>query len=311
MTRTKRKRNKSEYIFCGILIIPFVLHFAFFWFYANLESIKLAFSQYDLVLKKQVLLSGSDLFKNFKNVINDLVFGANGKYFLNGVYMHLMSTFLCLPLSYMVAFMLYKRVPGAGGLKVIMYLPHILSGMFTVLVFVHLFESGFGGFWQQVLHKQFPYVFTDPKYVWLMMSTYIIFYGIPGSLLINLGTMARIPDDLVEYGILEGISMWKEFCLIVLPMTFSVIEVQCLGLFVGFFTTQGPLFTFYGSNAPKEVATFGYWMYIKIATPDSELAAQMMYGYTSAAQLLIGLAAIPIVQLTKKLFDFIDPQAEY
>lgn len=36
-----------------------------------------------------------------------------------------------------------------------------------------------------------------------------------------------------------------------------------------------------------------------------------MFGYTSAANLTIGLVSVPIVQLTKKLFDRLDPEAEF
>ena len=43
----------------------------------------------------------------------------------------------------------------------------------------------------------------------------------------------------------------------------------------------------------------------------SGVAADFMYGYTSAANLLIGLVSIPIVYGTKKLFDRFDPEAEF
>jgi hypothetical protein len=36
-----------------------------------------------------------------------------------------------------------------------------------------------------------------------------------------------------------------------------------------------------------------------------------MYGYTAAANLLIGAVSVPIVYGTKKLLDLFDPEAEF
>jgi hypothetical protein len=86
--------------------------------------------------------------------------------------------------------------------------------------------------------------------------------------------------------------------------------VQCLGLFSGFFTAQGPLFTFYQKEAPDNMRTFGYNLFSQIARDESE-TAKRLYGYSSAVGLTIGLVSIPIVQATKWLFDKLDPGAEF
>ena len=123
--------------------------------------------------------------------------------------------------------------------------------------------------------------------------------------------MSRVPPDLVEYGELEGISLFKEFYLITIPMVFPVLQVQCLGMFTGFFTTQGPLYTLYGGNAPENLQTFGYFMFTSVYQGRGGIRPELMYAYNSAANLFIGIVSIPIVQATKWLFDKFDPQAEF
>lgn len=305
------RMHRKEVIFCLAVLVPFLIQFCIFWIYANFNSIRLAFTYYKPLEDSHVLLPFSRLFENFGKFIGDIFSESGFAYVLNGAYFHIISTFVCLPVSYMIAYIIYKKMAATGFFKVMLYLPSILSGMVTVLVFKHFIESGVDGVFLKITGENMPYVFRDEKYDRLILSMYVIFYSIPGALLVNLGTMSRTPPELIEYGQLEGISMWKEFCLIVLPLMFPLVQVQCLGLFTGFFTNSGPLFTFYGNGAPENVKTFGYFMYISIATPDTPEAAKYMYGYTSAAQLTIGLVSIPIVQLTKKLFDLFDPEAEF
>ncbi len=319
-----RQSAIQENIFCFCVLVLFFIQFIVFWVYANINNIALAFQTYVPGTAQnpgyfRFFTWEEGIFTSFGQFFSN-IFSGNERYGLgaigNGAYFHIISTFLCLPFSYMIAFILYKKLPATGFFKVVLYLPAILSSMVTVWLYRHMMESGFGGqggFVNSVLGQQFPFVFEDPKYNRFIVSLYVIFFGLPGSLLVNLGSMSRVPNELVEYGELEGISLWKEFCLITVPMIFPVLQVQCLGLFTGFFTAQGPLFTLYGTNYDKceNLATFGYNLFISIAGGPEGDAAKLQYSYNSAAGLTIGLISIPIVQLTKMLFDKLDPGAEF
>lgn len=312
----KNKNNlKSRYVqdslFCLSVVAVFVVQWIVFWVIGNLNSIRLAFTEFNVKTETHDLLAFNELFKNFKMFVTDIFGSANGRYVLNGVIMHTLSVIVCLPVSYMIAFILYKKLPMSEFFKVLLYLPAILSTMVTVLFYKHFIEGFLDGLWYKLFDKALPFVFIDPTYNWLIISIYIIFFGLPGNLLINLGTMSRVPPDLVEYGELEGISLFKEFCTITLPLMFPVIQVQCLGLFIGFFTTQGPLYSIYGSDAPENLVTFGYYMFVSVYEGRGGVRPELMYGYNSAANLLIGLVSVPIVQLTKVLFDKLDPGAEF
>lgn len=309
---TMRRNAKKDSIFCFCVLIFFIIQWLVFWFYANLNSIRLAFTYFDPVSEEHKFFS-QDVFTNFSKFISDVFSGEGKGYVWNGVIMHLLEAIVCLPISYMVAFLIYKKCPAGGFFKVVLYLPPILSGMVIAIIYRYFLEHGVDYFFISVLEKEFPYVFLDERYNWWIVGFYVVFFGIPGALLVNLGTMSRVPNELVEYGILEGISLWKEFCLITVPLMFPVIQVQCLGLFTGFFNSQGPLYTFYKGVAPDNIKTFGYYIFVSTiggATGTSN-DPRYMYGYTSAANLVIGLVSVPIVQLTKMLFDKFDPEAEY
>ena len=307
-----KKSARKDSIFCFCVLIFFIIHFLVFWVYANFNSIRLAFTYFDPISEEHKFFN-ENIFTNFSKFISDLVGEFGGQYVLNGAIMHILGTIVCLPISYMVAFLIYKKCIGSEIFKVVLYLPPILSGMVITILYRYFLENAVDFFLVSQFAKDFPYVFLDPKYNWTVIGFYVVFMGIPGSLLVNLGTMSRVPGELVEYGILEGISLWKEFCLITVPLMFPVIQVQCLGLFTGFFTASGPLYTFYAGGAPENIRTFGYYLFVKTisGTKGGASDPRYFYGYSSAANLMVGLCSVPIVQLTKKLFDKFDPEAEY
>ncbi len=307
-----RKAALQENIFAFCVLILFFIQFLVFWVYGNLNSIRLAFQYYDGYDFKYIAWE-DNIFSNFELFFKN-IFEGNKLYgwkaIKNGAYFHLLTTIVCLPFSYMIAFIIYKKLPGTGFFKVVLYLPAILSSMVTIWLYRHIIESGIAGFVRGPMGGTFPSVFNDFSYDRFVISLYVLFFGLPGSLLVNLGSMSRVPHELIEYGELEGISLWGEFCLITVPMIFPVLQVQCLGLFTGFFTAQGPLFTFYEKNAPGNIRTFGYNLFAAIAN-DESATAKAQYGYNSAVSLTVGLISIPIVQATKWLFDKLDPGAEF
>lgn len=312
MKKQTLKRNaKRESLFCLCVTSVFILQWFVFWVCGNINSIRLAFTKFNIASESHDFLPINRIFENFTNFVTDVFSSDGGRYVINGAIMHLVSSFVCLPISYMVAFIIYKKLPMSGFYKVILYLPSILSVMVTVLLFQHFIEGYLDGLWLIWFKKPLPFVFTDPRYDWTIIIIYIVFFGVPGSLLVNLGSMSRVPNELVEYGQLEGASLFKEFCLITVPMVYPVLQVQCLGLFVGFFTTQGPLYTLYGGGAPDNVQTFSYYIFTSIYGGRGGVRPELMYGYVSASNLLIGLVSIPIVQFTKWIFDLFDPGAEF
>lgn len=307
-----RQAVVKENLFAFSVLFLFFVQFAVFWVYGNFNSIRLAFQYYDGYGFKYIAWE-DNVFSNFVLFFQNIASGNEmygGKAILNGAYFHILTSFVCLPFSYMIAYIIYKKLPGTGFFKVVLYLPAILSSMVTIWLFRHIIESGIAGIVRGPLESEFPSVFNDYKYDRFIISLYVLFFGLPGNMLVNLGSMSRVPQELIEYGELEGISLWGEFRLITIPMVFPVLQVQCLGLFTGFFTAQGPLFTFYEKNAPGNIRTFGYNLFAAIANDDS-VTAKTQYGYNSAVSLTIGLISVPIVQATKWIFDKLDPGAEF
>ena len=88
---------------------------------------------------------------------------------------------------------------------------------------------------------------------------------------------------MIEYGQLEGISAFREFVSVVVPMIWGTITVFIVTSFVGLFTAQGALFSFFGYQAPYNMYTFGYYFFVMVV---GDNATQASYPYAAAASLL-------------------------
>lgn len=315
------RSRKNAHIFCICVLAFMLVQWCIFFVYANINSILLSFKYFDPKTQTQVFYPVNQMFTNFVSFLKDLFSSSAplGKYFINGMIYHL-SGLICLPISLIFAFIIYKKLPATGAMKIILFLPSIISGMVIALLFKVFMREGLLGFWANILdlpYSEFTSPLADEDKVFLTLILYQVFFGMPGSLLINIGTMSRTPVDLVEYGRLEGFSYFQEFRYLTLPLMFPVLQIYCLGMFVGFFTAQGPLYAIYGDGSsgtflPENAISFGYYMMISaISSSMRGVDPQFSYGYTSAANLLIGLLSIPIVYGTKKLFDKFDPEAEF
>lgn len=323
----KKKRKmlattRHAHIFCACMLAFMLVQWCIFFLYGNFNSILLAFQHFDPNTEQQVFYPVKEMFTNFGSFVSDLFSSDRplGRYFLNGMVYHLVGL-VCLPISLIFAFIIYKDMLAAGFMKVVLFIPSIISAMVIALLFKTFMRQGLLGVWTNLLGKEYSEFLSplaDNSKVFLTLILYQFFFGLPGSLLINIGTMSRTPKELVEFGEMEGMSYFQEFRYITLPLMFPVLQIYCLGMFTGFFTAQGPLYAIYGDGAsgtalPENAISFGYYMMVSVISDKSVsgMAADYMYGYTSAANLLIGLVSIPIVYGTKKLFDRMDPEADF
>lgn len=319
MNKIKKKKpvgRRNAELFAICILVPVFIHFFVFHIALNFNSVLLAFKYFDG--KEQRFFKLNEIFTNFIRFFNEVFIDPKtSQYLLNGMLFQLIDI-VVLPIGYIIAFVIYKKMPFSGFYMVVMFLPGILSGMIVALGFKAFINDALLNYWEWVLKKDvIDYVAPlGPRSdnAFLILCLFKFYNAMLGGLLVNVGTMKKIPEDLVEYGRLEGLSMWQEFRILTMPMMFSLVQIGCLTMFSGFFTEAGPLFALYGTGeyVPESTITFGYYMQASILGSDiTDVNPEYMYGYTSAVNLTIGLVSVPIIWGTKKLFDLFDPEVEY
>ena len=289
----KSKINKSVFIL--VMMLP-ALYGIFKYFAVNGYSILLAFSDGEP-------FETPFTFRNFRMFWQDMK--GNGilaialkntlKYFVVGI----IQQFLC----YLVAYFLYKKVPGHKIYRFTFYLSALIAPVITTAIFMELTRVG-GPVWKladKLFDVQFNDLLSRPETATNTIIVYIFLSGIGTTYLIFLGAMNRIPKEMIEAGKLDGCSTWREFWSLVFPMTFGTYATFFLMSLCAVFTASGPILYF--TQGAADTTTLGYWLFTQVMG-DS-------YNYPAAVGLIFTFAGIPILLITRYLIKRADPEVTY
>ncbi len=298
--KTKLKRSMFYY---GMLLFPLAM-FCLFYIYTNIDSIYMAFSNFSYETGKFEFV-GFDVFETiFYN------FGLYN-YFWDSTWRSVILVcariFILIPMAFIFSYYLYKKLFGHKVLKVLMFLPTMVSSIVMVTVFRYFMEYAlpeigtvFGVFIPNDLLSNvstaFPVVLT--YYVWMSLGSQIMLYT---------GAMSAISDSVIEAGALDGASHIKEMLFIVFPSVWGTIVTFIVVGVAGTFTDMMCLYDFYGNGASNDIMTIGYYLYRQINSPSVTYA---QYPELSGLGLLYTLVSLPIVLTLRYLLVRFGPKED-
>jgi ABC-type sugar transport system permease subunit len=265
----------------------------------NINSILLAFQTYDFA-KAEYYISG---FNNFGDVLRDIFVTGNLMHAVkNSGIQFLVTMFIVTPLNVICAYVVFKKVPFSGFIKVILFMPNMLPAMAFVTNARVLITYGFP--------EVFGCDFLLNPYDYSSFWTVLIFgswMSFAGGLVVYLSAMSSISKEMLEYGGLEPLSSLKELVYIIIPSIFPTIVTYIVVTIGGFFINAGHFYSFFGGNATKYTPfdTLGYYFFIKVAGNDAVTGAD--YTYASAGGILFTLIVAPVTIITKNLLEKYGP----
>ena len=300
-----KKRGQNLFLFF-FLLFP-IVQFAVFYFGVNINSILLAFQKFE---GNAYTFAG---FENFATVINDIfVTGGLITAIKNSGIQFALGLIIGTPIHIMVAYAVFKKVPFSGFFKVMLFLPQMMSSMVFVICAQYLIEKGF------------PIIFPSLQGVNLLdtleYSSFwtVLLFGFwmtfAGGLVVYLGAMGSIPQEVMEYGQLEKLSSIKELWYVVVPMIFPTITTYIVVAFAGFFTNQGFFFQFFSGNASgsSPFETLGYVFFVKVIGNGMNEGASLLdnYPYAAAGGLLFTLVCAPLTISVRMLLEKFGPSED-
>lgn len=300
-----RQRKRNQLIFYISLVILPSIQFALFYIYVNFNSILLSFQTFD-VESYSYSFAG---FANFKAVFDSFSTSLGIKSAVGNSLIVYAFTFLVgLPLAVIFSFYIYKQKVLSGAFKVILFMPSIVSGVVLVIIFRYFMGYSFPIFVQKVFGlEELPRsLLARPETRFGTVLFYSIFMGFGTQVLLYVGTMSGISDSVIEAGKLDGIKPFKELIFIVVPLIFSTITTFIVVGVAAIFTNQMSLFSFYNTDAPEELWTFGYFLYKEAKTATygvdyTELAAWGLVLTFICAPITIGLR-VALNKVNEKCF---------
>lgn len=114
----------------------------------------------------------------------------------------------------------WEALKGKAIYRLLLILPYAVPGFISILVFKGLFNQSFGEI-NMILNQLFgirPEWFNDPflaKTMLLIVNTWL---GYPYMMIVCMGLLKAIPQDLYEASAIDGASVWQNFTKITMPL---------------------------------------------------------------------------------------------
>lgn len=290
------KQGKSW--FALILLIPALFNFFVFWLYPNFSSIVLSFQN----------SRGDWTIGNYEYVIKNL-FSASGEIFAeafrNTMIYFSVGYFITQTFNVLLSYFFYKKIAGYRIFRFLFYMPNILATVIMASVY------------KTLLGPQGPFVtalyewgwideplrlFSDARYAMIASVGYSMWLFVGGVLLWTSGAMARIPKQLLEAAALDGITPWKEFIYIVLPMISGTLSTLYIIGIAGILGSGGA--TLYLTFGDYGTMTLSFWIFKQVYTGGGT-------GTSSALGILMTVVTIPLIFFVKWLAGKLTAEVEY
>ena len=300
--RSMKKRSQTIFLIC-MLTVPF-LQWLIFWLYVNLSSIVLAF---------QDPRTGALTFENFRLFWEGLTspYGEIKIAVRNTLIYFATSVVVMMPLSFIIAYFVYKRIRGYKAFRIIFYLPAIVNAVAMVAAYTNFIDPKgplgaivkfFGG------QMDPEGLLAKPGTATWTIVLYTIWTGFGANMLLFGGAMTRIPVDLLESARLDGIGAWKELTSIILPLVWSTVTTVIIVTLTGIFSASGPILLF-GGGAQNETTTIAYWIFAQVYG-SGNVGGSGSYNLVSCAGLCFTAVSVPVILGIRKLLERI-PTMEY
>ena len=303
MLSKKKKINKIRVFFILFCVTVPVIQWLIFYVYANFSSIAMAFTSSEGVLS----------FENFARFFDELNMPTSQ---IRIAFKNTFITFGILVVTYpfkvLVSYFIYKKIPFYSFYRIVFFLPGIVFSVAWMLVFTQLIgvEGPIAKAVQEWLHLSYtPELLADSQFANTVVLLNMIWLGFPGDLIIWGGTFARIPQEVLESGQIDGVNWWTEFTRIIVPMVWPTVALQMVLMFCGIFGASGNVFLL--TRGMYGTMTISSWMYLTMYNSSGNQYTSNVFNYMSAVGLMLTLVSIAISLIVRKISDKAFEEVEY
>lgn len=291
----KKPVNKTRVLFILSCVVLPVLNFLVFYVYVNLSSFTMAFTDRNgafsmdnfVRLYKEITEPDSPLQIALKNTL--LTFGI---------------TVIMFPFQVLVSYFIYKKIPLAGAYRFLFFIPTVIFSVAISTIFTRMMapNGAVAEFVQKIQGLDYPpELLADSAYANIVVIAHMVWLTFPGDLIIWGGTFARIPQDVLEAGKIDGTSWWTEFTRITVPMVWPTVSLQMVLKFCGIFGASGAVFLL--TKGEYGTMTLASWMYLQLYNQSGNVFTSNVYNYLSTVGLVTTVIAVAISLVVRKITD--------
>ncbi|MET7339017.1 sugar ABC transporter permease [Nonomuraea sp. NPDC005650] len=209
-----------------LFALPWSIGFVFFTGGPIIVSLVLSFTRYELLSAPQWV--GLD---NYVQLLRDPDFWVATR---NTVYFGAASAAAGVVYSLAAALLLNVKLRGQAVFRTIIYMPSVISGIATALLWIHVLHPDYGliNYLIGFLGVQGPGWLTDAT--WAIPGLVIMTTWTTGNaMIIFLAGLQGVPASLYEAAHIDGAGWWSRFRHVTIPMMSPVIFFNLVVGFIG------------------------------------------------------------------------------
>ncbi len=250
----KANLNKGDLLFYCVFLAWPVLQFCVFYIGVNFNSILLSFRHNELNATGTELITKYWVLDSYKEAWRELWQGDGKTYIAFTFKAYFTTTIISVPLGLLFAYYIFKKLPGWGTFRVVLFLPSILSGVVVGLIYRYLFDG---------LSLIIGVNLLDPVEgnLFLALMFYNIWISFGTNVLMYSNKMSGISDEIIESAHLDGAVGIREFWYIVLPLTYSTLSVFLITGVASMFVNQYGAMEMFNWDADNTVRSIGFWFF--------------------------------------------------
>lgn len=285
----RRQRVHSRWLVITLLLAPTVLLLSVFLIYPLISSFQLSMLDWNGL--------GDDAkfaaVENWTQLAHDPIFW---KALGNNVWLAVFSVLIQLPVALAIAVLLEKAGRGSRILKILYFLPLLMSSVAIGVLFKNVYDPNFGP-----LNAAFHAIGLDAfAQDWLGDTRFslpatvavVCWQNIPFYMILFLAGLSSFPAELAEAALLDGASEWTIFWRIKLPHLQGTIRTAILLAVLGSLRYFDLVFVMTGGGPESSSELMATYMYRTVFS-----SFQLGYGSTIASAMFIIVALVAAIAM--------------
>jgi raffinose/stachyose/melibiose transport system permease protein len=292
--RAERTRSSSQWLVITAFLAPAVILLTIFLLYPLISSLRLSLVDWTGLGTHSRFVG----LANWAQLAHDTVFWRS---LWNNVLLALASIVIELPISLALAVMLEKAGRGSRILKILYFLPLLMSSVAIGVLFKNVYDPNFGPL-NVALHAM---GFDSLAQDWLgdtrfsLASTIavICWQNVPFYMILFLAGLSSMPAEVNEAALLDGASQWTIFWRIKLPHLQGAIRTAVLLSVLGSLRYFDLIYVMTGGGPEGSSELMATYMYRTVFN-----SFQLGYGSTigSAMFIIVSLVAALALRLSRR-----------
>lgn len=308
---TKKSKNQNsqkrvDLIFCLLILLIPTIQFFVFYIGVHFNSLMLAIQDYDVETGKYFFVGFDNIANVFKDFATEEVMI---KGLRNSLLFYLVNLLVGTTLAVLFSYVIFKKIPMYGALRVMLFFPSIISPIVLVLLFRNFVGTTLPYIIQSITGaEEAPLGLLsnpDTQFGTLMFFTIWVSFGSP--VLLYSGAMSGINESVIEAAKIDGVNSVQELTKIVLPLIYPTFVTFITAGVAGILSHQMSLYSFFGTRQISyDMYTVGYYLFRQTAL----ISGNAGYPPVAALGIVLSIFTIPVALTVRWLLNKFGPSVE-